>query len=117
MEFDHEKLEVYHRALGLLDCVDTILDAMAAGRGHVKDQLDRAATSIVLNIAEGGGEFSPMEKQRFYRIAKRSATETAALLDILGRRRAATAELLATARKELLDVAAMLTRLTKRAER
>ena len=49
------------------------------GRAHLKDQLDRAGTSIVLNIAEGAGEFSLPDKQRFYRIAKRSATETSAM--------------------------------------
>jgi four helix bundle protein len=76
MALDHTKLDVYHRAVDLLDQVDQIYDAMPPGRAHLKDQLDRAATSIVLNIAEGAGEFSKDEKQRFYRIARRSATET-----------------------------------------
>jgi len=36
----------------------------------------------VLNIAEGAGEFAPKEKVRFYRMARRSATESAAVLDV-----------------------------------
>jgi len=46
------------------------------------DQLQRAATFIPLNIAEGAGEYSGAEKNRFYRIAKRSATDCAGILDI-----------------------------------
>ncbi len=36
-----------------------------------------------MNLAEGSGEYSPLEKARFYRIARRSATESAAGLDYL----------------------------------
>ena len=38
--------------------------------------------SICLNTAEGAGEFSPGEKARFYRLARRSATECVGVLDI-----------------------------------
>jgi four helix bundle protein len=51
----------------------------------VRDQLRRAANSIPLNIAEGAGEFLPAEKARFYRMARRSATECAGQL-MVGRR-------------------------------
>lgn len=47
------------------------------------DQLDRASTSIVLNVAEGGGKFSPRDRLRYYDIARGSALECAACLDIL----------------------------------
>ena len=59
--FDHEKLDAYQRAVEFLDLVDRILETTPKGRAHLKDQLDRAATSIVLNIAEGAGEFSPRD--------------------------------------------------------
>lgn len=111
MALDHTKLDVYHRALDLLDHVDQIYDAMPPGRAHLKDQLDRAATSIVLNIAEGAGEFSKDEKQRFYRIARRSATETAAVLDILDRRKAVPNTAIEPARELLVRVVSMLARL------
>jgi len=111
MTLDHTQLDVYHRARDLLDHVDRIYDAIPPGRAHLKDQLDRAATSIVLNIAEGAGELSKDEKHRFYRIARRSATETAAVFDILQRRQAVTTELLQPARDLVARVIAMLVRL------
>ena len=52
------------------------------GRAYLADQLRRAATSICLNIAEGAGEFAPADKARFYRMARRSANECSAILDI-----------------------------------
>src|SRR3990172_8149091 len=49
------------------------------------DQLQRAGTSVSLNIAEGAGEYSGSEKGRFYRMAKRSATECAGIFEICDR--------------------------------
>jgi len=111
MSLDHSKLDVYQRALELLDLLDQIHDLMPPGRAHLKDQLDRAGTSVVLNIAEGAGEFSPPEKQRFYRMARRSATETAAILDILERRRTLSSLSLQPARDLVVRVVSMLVRL------
>lgn len=113
MPFDHDQLDVYQCALAVVDLVDALIDQMPKGRAHLKDQLDRSATSIVLNIAEGAGEFSRADKQRFYRIAKRSATESAATLDIIARRNHAPPELLAKARGYLERIVAMLVRLAQ----
>ncbi len=49
----------------------------------VRDQLDRASTSIVLNLAEGNGKFTPPDRCRFFDIARGSALECAAALDVL----------------------------------
>ena len=84
---------------------------MPPGRAHLKDPLDRAATSIVLNLAEGAGEFSPRDKARFYRMARRSAVESAAILDIVAQRRHAPAEKLARAQQLLVAIVSMLVRL------
>ena len=51
----------------------------------ISDQLHRAALSIPLNIAEGADEYAIEEKARFYRMAKRSATECAGILDVCQR--------------------------------
>ena len=54
--FDHEKLEVYREAIAFIAWLSALLEA--TGRiGEVKDQLDRASTSIPLNIAEGNGKY------------------------------------------------------------
>jgi len=113
MTFDHERLDVYQRALDALDLCDAITSQMPAGRAHLKDQLDRAATSVVLNVAEGAGEFSSAEKSRFYRMATRSATEAAAILEIVARRGHAPEELTRRARETLARVVSMLIKMTK----
>ena len=68
----------------------------------------------MLNIAEGAGEFSLPDKQRFYRMAKRSATETAAIIDILARRRQAPAEQLQPIQDLIIRIVSMLTKLAAR---
>jgi four helix bundle protein len=113
MPLDPTKLDVYQRALDLLEHIDQIYESMPPGRAHLKDQLDRAATSIVLNVAEGAGEFSPDEKRRFYRIARRSATESAAILHIMARRGHAPADCAQQARELLTRIVSMLVRITK----
>ena len=82
---DHEKLDVYHVAVEFVIVADGIVDHLPRGRGYLSDQLQRAALSISLNIAEGAGEYSIDEKARFYRMAKRSATECAGILDVCQR--------------------------------
>jgi four helix bundle protein len=113
MLFQHERLDVYQRALQALDLCDAIIEHPTAGRAHLKQQLDRAVTSVVLNIAEGAGEFSPDEKRRFYRMARRSATEAAAILHIVARRGHAPEEQTRDARLLLARVVSMLVRMTK----
>ncbi|MBI2378131.1 MAG: four helix bundle protein, partial [Deltaproteobacteria bacterium] len=53
MAFDHEELDVYVAALDFLVAADAVIELLPRGRGHLADQLHRASTSIVLNIAEG----------------------------------------------------------------
>ncbi len=78
------------------------------------DQLQRAGTSISLNIAEGAGEFSSKEKARFYRMAKRSATECAAILDVCSKLELAEKDAVNTGRELLLRIVAMLTQIVRR---
>jgi len=68
--------------------------------------------SIVLNIAEGAGEFARKEKVRFYRIARRSATECAAILD-LSQRLGVSTPVVGAARVQLQTIVAMLVALAK----
>ena len=69
------------------------------------------------NIAEGAGEFSAKEKARFYRMARRSAIEIAAWVDIIDSRREAPEPLVQRALHELEIVVAMLVRLVQTCER
>ena len=87
-----EKLKVYDRALELAVILEEMTRQTPEGRGDLRDQLRRASTSIVLNIAEGAGEFSPSDKARFYRMARRSASECAAIIDLIERTKCARME-------------------------
>jgi hypothetical protein len=62
--FDHEKLEVYREAIAFVAWLSALLEGMMRV-GDVKDQLDRASTSIPLNIAEGNGKYSLKDRCRF----------------------------------------------------
>ncbi len=80
--FDHEKLDIYQITIKFVMLIEKIVGGFPRGRAYLIDQLQRAGTSVLLNIAEGAGEFSRNEKNRFYRMAKRSATECAGIFDV-----------------------------------
>ncbi len=111
--FTHENLDVYCRTIDYVAVADGVATSLPRGRSYLSDQLRRAATSIALNIAEGAGEFNRREKARFYRIAKRSTTESAAILDVCLRLDLADAEKIQQGRDLLLRIVAMLTRLVQ----
>jgi len=115
--FDHEKLEVYRIAIEYADAAAIIAANLKAGNAHVRDQLRRASDSIINNVAEGAGEFQPGEKARFYRIALRSCTESAATLHTCLRRELADPHGTEAARALLKRVVEMLTRLILSVER
>ena len=52
-------------------------------RTELSDQLDRASISVPLNIAEGAGRSTPRERARAYTIARGSAVECLACLDLI----------------------------------
>lgn len=113
---DHEKLDVYRFAIQFVVLVDEIVENLPRGRGYLVDQLRRAGSSIALNIAEGAGEYAPAEKARFYRMAKRSATECSSILDILQHLRLIEEQLFSKARELLVRMVAMLIRMAQRAD-
>ena len=51
-------------------------------RGDARDQLSRAARSIVLNLAEGRGKRTRTDQLRFFRIAFGSLRECQAILEL-----------------------------------
>ena len=79
---DHEKLDVYQKAIGFVSWVDELLEGIPKSLA-VHNQLDRASTSIPLNIAEGNGKYTAADRCRFFDIARGSALECAACLDVL----------------------------------
>jgi|SRR6202035_4247924 len=110
---DHEKLDVYHLSIDLVVLVDEIVEHLPRGRGYLADQFQRAALSVPLNIAEGAGEYSSPEKGRFYRMAKRSATECAGIFDVCFRLGLIEEAQHKKGRELLLRIVAMLTKMAK----
>ena len=101
------KLEVYTITRSLVK--DTYLLLQAPGYDHnLKDQLKRAATSIMLNIAEGTGRWGPKDKRRFFSIARGSALECMAVFDIIEDLELLTFEEAEVFRKRFGRVAGML---------
>jgi four helix bundle protein len=111
--FDHERLDVYKVALDFIATVSDIIEFLPKGRAYLADQLNRASTSIVLNIAEGAGEFSAADKARFYRMACRSATESAAILDVCRKLSIVNDNAYNPGREQLLRIVSMLVRLCR----
>ena len=80
--FDHEKLVAYQRSIEFVAWSTDLLESIPA-KLSVSEQLDRASTSVPLNIAEGNGKFTAPDRCRYFEIARGSALECAACLDVL----------------------------------
>ena len=111
-QFDHEKLHAYQHSLAFLKWVTPLLDTLP-GRLSVADQLDRASTSIPLNIAEGNGKYTSADRCRFFDNARGSALECSAALDVLIAKGKATEQEVVSGKDILFQVVATLVGLIK----
>lgn len=112
-EFHHNRLIVYRKAAAFVAVAAEIIPTIEPTYGFLRDQLGPAATFIALNIAEGSGEFSRPEKARFYRMARRSAAECAAILEALQAVKCPDIGRLSTGNQLLHEIIAMLTVMTR----
>ncbi|MBI2115215.1 MAG: four helix bundle protein [candidate division NC10 bacterium] len=97
--YKFQRLAVYGLALDYADQAYRLgLQLPEGERFNLRSQLDRAATSIVLNIAEGSTVQSNAEQQRFLGMAVRSYLETVACWDLIERRGHLSSKLLADVR-------------------
>ena len=110
--FDHEKLAVYQRVIAFVGWSEAIIEAQPKSLS-VRDQLDRASTSVPLNIAEGNGKFTPTDRCRFFDVARGSALEYAACLDVLVAKRRIAPEQIVEGKGMLLEIVPMLIGLIK----
>jgi four helix bundle protein len=117
MSLQFEDLDAYRAAMDFVRGTNPILARLARTQPSLVDQLYRAATSIALNLAEGAGEFSGPDKARFFRMSRRSATECAAILDMLEARRLLDPAQHAQLKELLQRLVAMLTGLARQWER
>ena len=108
--FGFQRLDVYRCAIEFLAVAVKLAEQAPRGYGSLSDQLRRAALSVPLNIAEGSGK-TTRDGAHFYTIARRSALECAATLDVLEALGAVRAEDLAHPRALLERIVSMLTKL------
>ena len=78
-----QKLDVYRCAIEFVAVTVGIQAAIPRGHGDLRDQLRRAAISVPLNIAEGSGRATEADASRHFAIARGSAMECAAVLDVI----------------------------------
>ncbi len=105
--FDHEKLNVYQESIVFVGWAADLLESIPKSMA-VYNQLDRASTSVPLNIAEGNGKFTPKDRCKFFDIARGSALEYAACLDVLVAKGKISSEIAANGKASLVEVVSML---------
>jgi len=110
--FDHDKLDVYRLAIEFARWVGELLDGpLASCTAKSVEHLDESSRSIARNIAEGNGKRSYKDRCRFLDIARGSALECAASLDILVARKRLTESLARSGKTMLVRIVSMLVKL------
>jgi four helix bundle protein len=109
---DADRLDVYRVAREFDFFAARVLPRR--GCASLRDQLERASSSIVLNIAEGCGRYARPEKAHFYLIARGSAMECVGVLDVAQGRGLIAAAAHRHGRGLLGRIVQMLTRLALR---
>lgn len=108
MAFMFENLQVYQKAVDLADRIAGLTENFPRGYYFLVDQLNRAALSISTNLAEGNGRFTKADRKNFFTIARGSAQECVPLLEISKRRRFIDESQHNDLRKDLEEIARML---------
>lgn len=111
-QFDHEKLEVYQESLRFVGWATELLEDVPKSLA-VYTQLDRASTSIPLNIAEGSGKWTVPDRCRFFDTARGSALECAAALDVLVVKKLLPVDAIHGGKQMLISIVSMLIGLLK----
>jgi four helix bundle protein len=115
--FDHEKLDVYQLELKFLAWVTQFLAELcgpsATQNRELRDQLDRASLSILLNTAEGNGRRQGPQRAKFFD-ARGSTIECAACLDASVVKGFVVLQRIQSGKAMLVRIVAMLTKLLER---
>ena len=116
--FDHEKLDVYQLELKFLAWVTQFLaDLSGPSLTHtreLREQLDRASLSALLNTPEGNGRRQGRQRAKFFDDARGSAIECAACLDASVAKGFAFLDRIQSGKEMLVRIVAMLTKLVER---
>ena len=111
-QLSHESLTVYQRSIEFVAwAAQLTIDNRV--KGVMLDQFKRAFVSIPLNIAEGSGKFTARDQAKYYDIARGSALESGACLDVLVAMKLATTANTQHGKELLSEIVAMLTSLSR----
>jgi four helix bundle protein len=109
----HERLDVYRCSIEFLGLTARVVGTIPRGHAMLSEQLNRAALSIPLNIAEGAGKPSTPERKRYYGIARGSAMECGAVLDACRVLGFGDDQVIETGKGLLVRIVSMLTRMCR----
>lgn len=112
--FSFEQFPVYVRAQQFHTAIHIHILKESTIDYVIKDQLNRAALSICLNIAEGSGRHSSGEKRHFYLIARGSVHECVAIIKTLSTLRLIPDDFYNTCYLALTEISKMLSGLIKK---
>jgi len=107
MAFMFEKLDDYQKSVGFVDDIAALTESFPRGYGFLVDQLNRAAFSICLNLAEGNGRFTKPDRRHFLTVAWGSAHECVPAIEV-ARRRGLLPDDTALAFRERLEIIAKM---------
>ena len=107
----YKDLIVWQKSIEFASIVIDHAENLASSRKHYRlmEQLEAAATSIPMNIAEGKGRYSTKEYKHFLMIARGSLYETMTLLEIFQLKGWITTEAFQKLNNHALEIASMLT--------
>jgi four helix bundle protein len=106
-----QKLDVYQRSIQFLVVAHEITSTLPKGHAELAAQLRSSAQSTVANIAEGAGRRTRADAGHHYFIARGSAMESAAHLDVMNAMQLVNAERYRRGIECLEAVVAMLTKM------
>jgi len=91
--YKFQRLQVYRLGLDHVDMVYRLTATFPKSENlNLRSQVERASTSVILNIAEGSTGQTDAEQARFLGLSLRSLMECVACLDVVERRRYAGTE-------------------------
>ncbi len=106
----YKDLLVWQKSMEFVNAIIDAIDALSTDRKHYRliEQLESAATSVPLNIAEGKGRYSQKEFVHFLYIACGSIYETMTMLEIFKMRNWIDPQRFQTLDEKSTEIAKML---------
>jgi four helix bundle protein len=106
----YKDLIVWQKSMDFANAVISVIEVLDTPRKHYRlfEQLEAAATSIPMNIAEGKGRNSRKEFVHFLHVSRGSFYETLTLLEIFLMRGWLTSETFQELEHQSIEIAKML---------